>query len=99
MTGCPHCGTEFVDGKCPVCAGSATEATYAISEVYRHRRVPLIQARDRAIRRKSLEEAAGVCDAIYESDDKARHDSMYLQGFEWGAEKCELAIRALMEEV
>lgn len=57
-----------------------------------------LAARDAAMRRKGMLEAAEICDRVYESDDKARHDSMYLQGFEWGAEKCEQAIRAAMEE-
>jgi len=92
---------------CPVCQGTPWEFCdmAALEWGYEWERDSLaewIAARDAAKkaegRLEGLKEAVGICEVVYESDDKARHDSMYLQGFEWGAEKCEQAIRAAMEE-
>jgi len=86
---------------CPVCQGTPDEFIREWSGEDVRGIAKFIAARDAAKkaegRLEGLKEAAGICEAVYESDDKARHDSMYLQGFEWGAEKCEQAIRAAME--
>lgn len=95
-----HPGAEYEE-RCPVCQGTVLEALDAYCKDLDMDLDRLIAARDAAKkaegRLEGLKEAAGICEAVYESDDKARHDSMYLQGFEWGAEKCEQAIRAAME--
>ena len=49
------------------------------------------------VEQQTVERCASVCNSIYLSDDKTKHGSMYQQGFEWAAEKCEQAIRALLE--
>lgn len=82
----------------PVTEGTPEEFAKHIKWYYGIEVHRLIAARDAAMRRKGMLEAAEICDRVYESDDKARHDSMYLQGFEWGAEKCEQAIRAAAEK-